>query len=187
MATPSPLLDVLSRWNLWGSASLEPGLPRAVTSRIQPFVETPEVVALIGPRRAGKSTVLFQLMAARLAAGVDQRALLHVNLEEPALAPELDLPLLDRLYDLYYWHGKGEIDLLVRRGTAARALVQVVYEGMEQAEVAQRELEALQEGRTRFPKAEATVVVAEPGAEAEGAAAAETRVLPLWRLLLGER
>jgi predicted AAA+ superfamily ATPase len=438
MPTATPLLDVLARWNLWGSARLDPGLPRAVTDRLQPFVDTAEVVALIGPRRAGKSTVLFQLMAARLAAGVEPQGILHLNLEEPALAPELGLPLLDRLYDLYraevfprgraylfldevqrlagwerwvraraetedvkifvtgssaalmsrelatlltgrhltfkvlpldfreflafrgieppaeprlagsppvlrhalldylrwggfpevvlaaderrkeallkqyfedvlfkdlalrhqirdlptlrslavhllsqtaslvslqrvasifgvsldlaraycsfleeaflvtflpfyslktaerlrrprkvhavdtglrnavsltgspdrgrlaetavadalareedaelyYWQGKGEVDLVLRRGTAVRALVQVAYEGMDQAEVRHRELEALAEARGRFPKAEAILIRGEPAAFAEEPEAAGVKLVPLWRALLGER
>jgi hypothetical protein len=99
---PAPtLLDTLARWNPWGSGRLAPGLPRQLTARILPFLDTPEVVTLIGPRRGGKTTVLFQLMAALLRAGVERRALFHLNLEEPALAPELGLALLDRLYDLY--------------------------------------------------------------------------------------
>jgi hypothetical protein len=101
MPPAAPLLDTLARWNPWGSGRLAPGLARAVTARILPFLDTPEILTLIGPRRAGKTTVLFQLMAALVRSGVDRRALLHLNLEEPALAPELGLPLLDRLYDLY--------------------------------------------------------------------------------------
>jgi hypothetical protein len=88
---------------------------------------------------------------------------------------------------LYYWQGKGEVDFLVRRGTAARTLIQVVYEGLEEPEVRRRELQALVEARARFPKAEAIVVTGQPTALDEDQTAAGIRVLPLWRFLLGER
>lgn len=65
------MLDTLSRWNRWGTAILPPGVPRDVTTALLPFVETPEVVALVGPRRAGKSTILFQLMEHLLDRGED--------------------------------------------------------------------------------------------------------------------
>lgn len=97
----SPVLDVLARWNRWGRARLDPGLPRDVFAEVGRFVETPETVALAGPRRAGKSTVLYQVVDALVRSGIPETAILHVNLEEPLLAPSLDLPLLDRLYDAY--------------------------------------------------------------------------------------
>lgn len=101
MLSSTSLLETLARWNPWGSARLEPGLPRAVTGRIEPHLHGREIVALIGPRRAGKTTVMFQFMDALARAGVERKACLHLNLEEPALAPELNLALLDRVYSLY--------------------------------------------------------------------------------------
>ena len=56
------MLDILARWNRWGTAELDSGRLRSVTSRLEPYLDTPEIVTLIGPRRAGKTTVLFQLM-----------------------------------------------------------------------------------------------------------------------------
>lgn len=98
------MLDALARWNRWGSAELPGRVPRTVTPELEPFLESPEVVALAGPRRAGKSTVMYQLMDRLQARGVAPQALLHVNLEEPALATELSDGLLDRIYDTYREH-----------------------------------------------------------------------------------
>ncbi len=95
------LLRILSQWNRWGEARLESGQPREVVDKLGPFLDTPEIVALIGPRRAGKTTVLFQIMDRLTAAGVPEKALLHVNLEEPALGAELSTELLERLYNVY--------------------------------------------------------------------------------------
>lgn len=95
------LLDVLKRWNRWGEAKLAAGFARDITPHIVPFLESPEVVVLIGPRRAGKTTVMFQLMDLLGQKGVPSEAMLHVNFEEPALAPELSLDLLDEIYTAY--------------------------------------------------------------------------------------
>ncbi len=95
------LLRILSRWNRWGEARLDSGKPREIVDRLGPFLDTPEIVALVGPRRAGKTTVLFQVMDLLEASGVPRKALLHVNLKEPALGPELSPELLERLYTVY--------------------------------------------------------------------------------------
>jgi predicted AAA+ superfamily ATPase len=95
------LLRSLARWNRWGNATLRSGFPRDVVSTLLPFLDTPEVVGLVGPRRAGKSTVLVQVMDALEARGVTREAMLHVNAEEPGLADHLDPRLLDRLYETF--------------------------------------------------------------------------------------
>jgi predicted AAA+ superfamily ATPase len=109
------MLDILTRWNRWGSARLSSGIVRDMTGQIMPFLQSPEIVTLIGPRRAGKTTVLFQIMDILEKAGIPQEAMLHVNLEEPALSPELGLELLDRIYNAYreeiYPQGKAYVFL----------------------------------------------------------------------------
>ncbi len=69
-----------------------------------------EILALIGPRQAGKSTVLYQLMGQLLADGVTPAPILHINFEELELSPYLKLELLDKIYDLYRAriHPKGK-------------------------------------------------------------------------------
>jgi predicted AAA+ superfamily ATPase len=95
------LIRALSRWNRWGGARLDAGHARDLTARLLRHLDTPEVIALIGPRRAGKTTVLFQLMDALEAAGAPREALLHVNLEEPGFGAHLGLDLLERIYDTW--------------------------------------------------------------------------------------
>lgn len=95
------LLDTLAAWNRWGSNPLESGLRRDLTSTLAPYLETPEVVGLIGPRRAGKTTVLFQLMDDLKTRGVSNEAMLHLNLEEPALSTHLGVALLDEAYETW--------------------------------------------------------------------------------------
>lgn len=95
------LLRAMSRWNRWGEARLEAGYRRDLTATLLRQLDTPEVIALTGPRRAGKTTVLFQLMDALEAAGTPRQALLYVNLEEPGFGAHLSLDLLERVYDTW--------------------------------------------------------------------------------------
>lgn len=95
------MLDILARWNRWGGATLAGGISRDIVPTLQPFLNSNDVIVLIGPRRAGKTTVLFQLMDVLLAAGTKPEAMLHINFEEPAFAPELSIKLLDDMYNSY--------------------------------------------------------------------------------------
>jgi uncharacterized protein len=109
------MLEILARWNRWGNAKLNAGLQREITAKLHPFLNSNEVVALIGARRAGKTTVLYQVMDILEKTGVKQEAMLHINFEEPALSPKLSLELLDQLYDSYreeiYPQGKAYLFL----------------------------------------------------------------------------
>lgn len=98
------MLDILQKWNRWGSNKLDSGIPRQITPRILAYKESQEIVVLIGPRRSGKSTILYQIMDALEGEGVEQRAMLHLNFEEPRLTSFLTLKGLDDLYDCYREH-----------------------------------------------------------------------------------
>ncbi len=98
------MIDVLSRWNRWGSNRLESGIVRQMTAQFLPYLRTKEVIVLTGPRRAGKSTILYQIMDALEKEGVSQKAMLHINFEEPKLIPFLHLKGLDEIYDQYREH-----------------------------------------------------------------------------------
>ena len=95
------MFEALSRWNRWGRASLEPGIPRKLVAEVVPFLETSDVVAFVGPRRAGKSTVMYQVIDSLVSGGASEESILHINLEEPGLGPYLNPELLDRLYASY--------------------------------------------------------------------------------------
>ncbi|MFY9345291.1 MAG: ATP-binding protein [Planctomycetota bacterium] len=92
------MLDTLDRWNRWGKAKLASGHRRDVVAGIEPWLDRKEVLGLIGPRRAGKSTVMFQLMDILEARGIARERMLHLNLEDPELATELGPELLDRVW-----------------------------------------------------------------------------------------
>ena len=96
------MLEVLAKWNRWGSGRLPGGITREITPLLlQKTLHRKEIIALIGMRRAGKSTILYQIMNALEARHLTPKACLHINLEEPKFAPHLTVTLLDELYDLY--------------------------------------------------------------------------------------
>lgn len=95
------MLSTLMQWNRWGNAVLRSGYPRETTAKILPFIDTPEIVTLTGLRRAGKTTILYQIMDYLADQGIPDDAMLHVNFEEPGLGPRLKLELLDELYQSY--------------------------------------------------------------------------------------
>lgn len=94
-------LAVLEQWNRWGKALLSGGLIRDITPKVIGAIDIEHVVVLIGPRRAGKSTILYQVIDHLEKIEVDPKAILHINFEDPALSNNLNLELLDALYDEY--------------------------------------------------------------------------------------
>ena len=65
-------------------------------------------------------------------------------------------------HGLFYWQGKGEIDLVVRRANRVEAAIQVVWEGWDRPEVHAREAAALAEAEVRFAGARMSVVTGAP-------------------------
>jgi predicted AAA+ superfamily ATPase len=57
-----------------------------LTSKLLAALDMPEVVALVGVRRCGKTTLLYQVVDALLSRGVPAERVLLMNLEDPALA-----------------------------------------------------------------------------------------------------
>ena len=93
--------EILYKWNLWGDWGPDYGQQRMITNEICAYLDEPEVITIIGPRRAGKSTVMYQMMQALEKQGVNRKSILHINFEEPALSPFLKLSVLDELYNDY--------------------------------------------------------------------------------------
>lgn len=107
------LIDILTRWNRWGKAILDPGIKRNILEELIYVLDMKEVVTLVGSRRAGKSTLMYQLIDYLEKSSVDPKAILHMNFEEPSLAENLNLSILDTIYETYrneiYPKGKAYI------------------------------------------------------------------------------
>ncbi len=94
------LLQILHSWNNWREPKLKPGFRREVTEKIIANLHSSDVIALIGARRSGKTTILYQLIN-HLEQEIDKNAILHVNFEEPYFASKLTIEFLDELYEFY--------------------------------------------------------------------------------------
>jgi len=98
MLTSIQIIDVLKNWNIWGGVTLsQDTVPRLSLPEISRFIPDRQILALIGIRRAGKSTLMFQLMEELVDRGVDEKGLLYVNFEEPLFTQYLSLNLLDNI------------------------------------------------------------------------------------------
>jgi len=95
------ILTVLLRWNLWGRGKRHTTVPRECLGKVKSFKDYHGVVVIKGPRRAGKSTLLYQLME-ELSKEVDPRGLLYVNFEDYAFSSERLTPeTLETILDVY--------------------------------------------------------------------------------------
>ena len=54
--------QVLSEWNFWDKKPDSGKKRPEYTTKIMPFINSPEVLAVTGVRRSGKSTILLQLI-----------------------------------------------------------------------------------------------------------------------------
>ena len=82
--------QVLNEWNFWDK-KLDSGKKRPeYTTKIMPFLNSPEVLVITGVRRSGKSTILLQLMKELHQKNkVSYRNILYVNFEDPRLGDDL--------------------------------------------------------------------------------------------------
>lgn len=81
--------SLLEEWNPWWSSGEVPpqlaGIPRDPTAKIAGLLDAPEVISIVGVRRAGKTTIMYQLVQRLLAGGVPPENVLWAYLEDPAL------------------------------------------------------------------------------------------------------
>jgi uncharacterized protein len=87
----------------WRGVPLEVGYPREVTTELKKFMSARQIVALVGIRRCGKSTVLRQIINHLLhEKKVKPENILFLNLESPLLARyKTDPANLQRIYEEY--------------------------------------------------------------------------------------
>ena len=98
MLSSIQIIDVLKNWNIWGGVNLaQDTVTRLTLPEISCFFPDRQILALIGIRRSGKSTLMFQLMEELVNQGTDEKCLLYVNFEEPLFTQYLSLDLLDNI------------------------------------------------------------------------------------------
>ena len=82
--------EILEDWNPWWTGEPIPpeliGIERDVKAEVLDRLEAPHVIHLIGVRRSGKSTIIYQVIQALLEGRIDRENILFINFEDPALA-----------------------------------------------------------------------------------------------------
>jgi predicted AAA+ superfamily ATPase len=97
----SQLIEVLEYWNFW-SQDRPTGVYREYYTReLYRQKKLKEVSVVTGVRRAGKSTILLQVLEKLIDEGVPRVNILYVNFEEPTFIPHLTVEFLLRIHDLY--------------------------------------------------------------------------------------
>jgi predicted AAA+ superfamily ATPase len=83
------MYDVLESWNPWWNQGELPrrflGIHRDITDELYTQLERQSIVSLLGVRRSGKTTVLYQLVQMLLDDGVPPANVLFVDMEDPRL------------------------------------------------------------------------------------------------------
>jgi len=96
------LFEIISSYNrYWTTGNIDAGIPRDILSACLGQLDSREVIVIKGVRRAGKSTLLAQVIRELLARNVQPTAILRINLEEPLFSSEYSVELLEQIYRTY--------------------------------------------------------------------------------------
>jgi uncharacterized protein len=97
----SEIITVLDKWNFWNQ-EIDTGFNRSFyLKKLGKLLDMSEVVALIGVRRSGKSTLVLQLIEELIEKGVNPQNTLYVNFEEPNFSDDLNARFLNKVFDAY--------------------------------------------------------------------------------------
>jgi predicted AAA+ superfamily ATPase len=81
--------DILADWNPWWTSREVPDalhrLDRSVVDRIMPMMGQEEIMSIVGVRRSGKSTILYQVVRRLLAQGVPPENVMLVSMDDPRI------------------------------------------------------------------------------------------------------
>ena len=81
----SQLIEVLEYWNFWSQDRRTGVYRKDYAQELYRQRKLKEVSIVAGVRRAGKSTILLQVLKKLIDAGVPRENILYVNFEEPTL------------------------------------------------------------------------------------------------------
>ncbi|MBI5061651.1 MAG: ATP-binding protein [Candidatus Aenigmarchaeota archaeon] len=96
------IIRVIGDMNLWGR-EIDTGIYRQdYVERVVKFAGSGEIVAVVGPRRSGKTTICLQALKEMVKGGMDKTQTLYVNFEDPALETILTGPeAMETIYRSY--------------------------------------------------------------------------------------
>lgn len=102
------IFEILNDWNFWFK-DIELGILRDnYIKSLKQKIQTREIIAIVGLRRSGKSTLVLQLAKELIKANVEKERILIVNFENYRWE-EYSLKLLEEIWNLYkerIWKGK---------------------------------------------------------------------------------
>ncbi len=87
---------------------------------------------------------------------------------------------------IYYWDENVEVDLVLRQGSELTQFIQVVYDGLDDDKILNREIRSLVDVHEKFPKAEKLLITANWPQHLEKDIPDFIRVIPLWQFLLDD-
>lgn len=105
------IIQILDRWNFWHK-KIDAGIKRRTyLEKIIKYLANPEIIALTGVRRSGKSTLLLQVVNHLVSHGIDPQNTLYVNFEEPLFEANASLQFLEEVFNSYleFFNPKGKI------------------------------------------------------------------------------
>jgi hypothetical protein len=81
--------DILADWNPWWTSREVPDAlhrrDRSVVDQIMPMMGQEEILSIVGVRRSGKSTILYQVVRRLLAQGVPPENVMLVSMDDPRI------------------------------------------------------------------------------------------------------
>lgn len=96
----SEILEILTSWNFWVK-KLNTGVKREkYIKKLEELSRNEFIITIVGARRSGKSTIIFQFVKHLIEKEHDKKNSLIVNFEDDRFY-ELDLKLLRDIYEIY--------------------------------------------------------------------------------------
>lgn len=94
------ILEILTDWNFWEKDQASGVFRDSYLDKLN-RLRNSHILAIVGARRAGKSTLMRQYIRRLFLAGVPKKDTLFVNLEEARFAGSLSLGLLQDIYETF--------------------------------------------------------------------------------------
>lgn len=94
-------LEIITKWNFWNKEPINSGFPRDITEKIKDYIKGPEVIALKGVRRSGKSTIMLQVIKELILNGAKPTNIIYINFEEPFFIENKGIEIIENIYNVY--------------------------------------------------------------------------------------
>lgn len=99
----SQIIEILEDWNFWNKDHDVGILRSGYLKKIEKLVETGQIIAIMGVRRSGKSTIMLQYIKQLMDRKVKPNDILYINFEDLRFR-DFSLELLNQIYEVYLEH-----------------------------------------------------------------------------------